>query len=196
MRTIRVPAALLLVAALALGCKDQISGPESERPAGPQSQLFGGFHNSYPGAPDLHRGLREHIERARRGEGGEKRAPLEKNLSLVGSLKLGISSDVWAHKDIAYVGGFGFGATVKVVDISDPRNPRLIAQLGTPFGNSPQDVKAATINTRFFRGDLLVVGNEFGGPAPFGGIQLWDVSNPSRPVLLSEPRIGPVHNAD
>ncbi len=59
---------------------------------------------------------------------------------------------------------------------------------------APLDVKVAEIETDFFDGDLAVVGNEFGGPPPFGGIQLWDVTDPLNPVELSRPRIAPVHN--
>jgi hypothetical protein len=133
------------------------------------------------------------IQSALQGQGGVMRAPVEKNLSLVGFLNLGISSDVWAHGNFAYVGGFGAGETVKVVDISDPANPVLVNQLPTVAG-SPQDVKVANINTKFFHGDLLAVANEFGGPPPFGGFQLWDVTDPVNAVQLSAPRIAPVHD--
>ncbi len=111
-----------------------------------QSQSSG-----WPGAPDIHPGLTQAIQGAQQGQGGVLRAPVEKNLSLVGFLNLGISSDVWAHGNFAYVGGFGAGETVKVVDISDPTNPVLVNQLPTIVG-SPQDVKVANINTKFFHG--------------------------------------------
>ena len=149
--------------------------------------------SGWPGAPDIHPGMTQAIQAAQQGQGGVLRAPVEKNLSLVGFLNLGISSDVWAHGGFAYVGGFGAGETVKVVDISDPTNPVLVNQLPTIAG-SPQDVKVAKINTKFFHGDLLAVANEFGGPPPFGGFQLWDVTDPVNAVQLSAPRIAPVHN--
>ncbi len=149
--------------------------------------------SGYPGAPDIHPGLTQALQ------GGQNRTPLEKNLSLIGFLDLqqnpGTTSDVWAHGNFAYVGGFGGGTTVKVVDISDPTDPRLVTELTTPDGSSPQDVKVARINTKFFRGDLLAVANDFGNaPPPFGGIQLWDVTDPLNPVQLSAPRIAPIHN--
>lgn len=177
-----------LAIALLLGLSgvQQLATAES----GSQSQTSSGW----PGAPDIHPGVAQAIQAALQGQGGVMRAPVvEKNLSLVGFLNLGISSDVWAHGNFAYVGGFGAGETVKVVDISDPTNPVLVNQLPTIEG-SPQDVKAARINTRFFHGDLLVVGNGGGAPPTFGGIQLWDVTDPLNPVQLSAPRIGPVHN--
>ncbi len=175
---------LAITLLLGLSGVQQLATAES----GSQSQTSG-----WPGAPDIHPGLTQAIQAALQGQGGVMRAPVEKNLSLVGFLNLGISSDVWTHGNFAYVGGFGAGETVKVVDISDPTNPVLVNQLPTVAG-SPQDVKVAKINTRFFHGDLLVVGNDGGVPPTFGGIQIWDVTDPSNPVVLSEPRIGPVHN--
>ena len=155
--------------------------------------------SGYPGAPDIHPGLTQAFQSGQQGQGGQNRTPLEKNLSLIGFLDLQqnpfTTSDVWALGKFAYVGGFGAGTTVKVVDISDPTSPQIVSQLSAPPGSSPQDVKAAKINTKYFHGDLLVVANDGGAPPEFGGIQLWDVSDPTNPALLSEPRVGPVHNA-
>ena len=197
MRSFTLPTALLLVTAVAVGCKEDVSEPDLESPPAPEVRwdVVGQISHGYPGAPEIHPGLIEAIQAAPRGDGGKKRPPRMRNLSLVGSLNVGISSDVWAHRNFAYVGGLGSFFPVRIIDISDPRHPQLVTELpNPPDGNSPQDVKVATIQTRFFHGDLLVVGNDFGGPPPFGGIELWDVSNPSSPTLLSRPRVGPVHN--
>ncbi|MEN8238189.1 MAG: hypothetical protein ABFR53_03190 [Actinomycetota bacterium] len=125
-------------------------------------------------------------------QGGEHRAPLEQNLSQIGFVELPSfqTSDVWALGDFAYVGGFGPGTTVKVVDISDPTDPQVVEELGAPDGCSPQDVKAERINTKAFQGDLLVVGND----GCDEGLQLYDVTDPTNPLLLSEGGPGHVHN--
>lgn len=129
------------------------------------------------------------------GQGGTNRAPLELNLNLQGFLDLTDHpfevSDVWALGDYAYLGGFGGGTTVRVVDISDASDPRVVAELASAGVDcSPQDVKADTVNTRHFTGDLLVVGND----GCDTGLQLWDVGDPTDPVLLSESGPGFVHN--
>ena len=116
----------------------------------------------YPDAPYLHPEL-EIPEQAQRGGQGPGSS---KNLNLVGFLDLQDApftvGDVWAHGDFAYVGGFGPGTPVRVVDISDPTNPQWVGELHAPPGSSPQDVKVAKVNTEFFNGDLLVVGNDGG----------------------------------
>lgn len=90
-------------------------------------------------------------------------------------------SDVWAHRNHAYLAGLG-GTPVQIVDISDPRNPVAVATAPSPDPDcSLQDVKVATINTRAWSGDLMAVGGE----GCFTGLQLWDVTNPASPVLLS-----------
>ncbi len=162
---------------------------------GELATAYGQSSSGYPGVLDIHPGL---TQATQQGQGGVQRAPLQKNLSLIGFLDLqansGTISDVWAHGKFAYVGGFGTGTTVKIVDISDPTNPQVVNELA-PLEGQPTDVKVAKINTRFFNGDLLVVINNGGAPPTFGGFDLWDVTDPLNPVLLSSPRIFVVHNA-
>ena len=168
--------------------------------------LSGLLHSSpaasgYPGAPDIHPELSRFLDAEQRANGVVQSAGAptstykQNNLELVGFLPLGpLVSDVWAHGDFAYVGGLGPFPT-RIVDISDPANPQQVAELASAEpGSSPQDVKVARIHTKHFHGDLLVVANDGGAPPTFGGIQLFDVSDPANPVLLSAPRIGPVHN--
>lgn len=148
---------------------------------------------SFPGAPDIHPELTAAIEAMQQGQGGANRPGLQKNLSLIGSVALGPlfeTSDVWALGNTAYVGGFGVGTTVKIVDISDPSNPTVVSELPFP-SSSPQDVKAARIHTRHFHGDMLLVGEE----GPDGGFSLFDVSDPTTPVPLGGIRIPFVHNS-
>ncbi len=115
--------------------------------------------------------------------GSFDRAPLNKNMEQVGHLDLASTSisDVWAHGDYAYLAGLG-GTPVQIVDISDPANPAVVATAASPdpFCSS-QDVKVETVNTRYFKGDLMAVAGE----RCFSGLQLWDVSDPTQPELLS-----------
>lgn len=137
---------------------------------------------SFPGAPDIHPELTAAIEAMQQGQGGANRPGLQKNLSLIGSVILSPffeTSDVWALGNTAYVGGFGVGSTVKIVDISDPSNPTVVSELAFP-SSSPQDVKAARIDTHYFHGDMLLVGEDGFG----GGFSLFDVSDPANPVRL------------
>ncbi len=141
-------------------------------------------------------------------QGGNQRAPLQKNLSLLGFTDLGrpangtLTSDVWAHGNFAYVGTFidftGTNVGVQVIDISDPTNPQLVNQLPTPEPfTGANDIKVARIDTQSFRGDLLVVTNEARFDEATGtfkgarGIQIWDVTNPLSPVELSRLSLDP-----
>jgi len=115
--------------------------------------------------------------------GSGDRAPLNKNFTQVGMLDLGPFeiSDVWAHGDYAYLSGIA-GTPVQIVDISDPSSPSVAAIAASPDSEcSSQDVKVETLNTRYFKGDLMAVGNE----GCTTGLQLWDVSDPTDPQLLS-----------
>ncbi len=196
--------ALLFTMVAAVGCERQLSEPASEEkaPEPMQGQIdrLDQISSGYPGAPNHHPELTRALEWV--AEGGERlvapptaRMPSGTGtLSMLGFLNLGISSDVWAHGEFAYVGGLGEDQAVRVVDISDPSNPHVVSELPA-FEGSPQDVKVASVHTSFFGGDLAVVVNDGGAAPTFGGIQLWDVTDPHNPVELSHPRIGAVHNA-
>ncbi len=163
--------------------------------------------SSYQAAVNgLHPDLPQTLSAAQNAQGGQNRAPLQKNLNLIGFTDLGrpangvLTSDVWAHGNYAYVGTWidftGSNTGVQVIDISDPTNPQLVNQLPSAAASSgANDVKVATINTRYFRGDLLVAGQEFDGLPSLGGIQIWDVTDPLNAVELSQLFVGPVHNA-
>ncbi len=163
--------------------------------------------SSYQAAVNgLHPGLPQTLAEAQNAQGGQNRAPLQKNLNLIGFTDLGrpangvLTADVWAYGNFAYVGTFidftGTNTGVQVVDISDPANPQLVNELPSAVAfNGANDVKVATINTQYFRGDLLVMSQEFGGLPANGGIQIWDVTDPLNAEELSQLFVGPVHNA-
>lgn len=85
---------------------------------------------------------------------------------------------------------------VKVVDLSDPSNPNVAATIdvdapGAPGKTVPRDVAALHVDhlsvKNDFTGDLLAVALESCNGASDGlvGVNFYDVSNPSNPVLLS-----------
>ena len=113
------------------------------------------------------------------------------NLELVGALELPPpNADVWAHGDFAYVGTWSTqgcpGTGVKVVDISDPARPRLVATLAAQANTSAEDIVVRRVQTPFFQGDLLALGLQVcpGNPGP-GGLALFDVTAPAAPRQLS-----------
>ncbi len=121
-------------------------------------------------------------------ETGKKR-----NLSEIGSLDFadGANTDVWALGNYAYVGTFSSGVSgfcpetgVKIVDVSDPENPSLVGNLASPPLTRANDVKVETVNTKSFKGDLLVHTNEPCAGGGDGGVVLYDVSDPENPVRL------------
>jgi hypothetical protein len=134
-------------------------------------------------------------------------APTSPELDVVGRFDVpieGLTSDVWAHGNYAYLGSFhepscSFDTTgVRVVDISDPANPSLAAFIKAKPGTRNNDVKVEHIDTPSFSGEILVVTNEECGtpfnprerskgdpPVPGrGGIAIYDVSDPTKPKTL------------
>ncbi len=135
--------------------------------------------------------------------------------TLVGHSDLGgqgFNADVAVLGSFAYIGSWGIaipnGPTacpslgVRVVDISDPATPRLVATVARFEGTTAEDVVALRVSTPFFRGDLLAVGiqrcgEESDAPA---GLALVDVTDPRNPVELgfydSGPALEGVHELD
>jgi hypothetical protein len=133
------------------------------------------------------------------------------NFRLLGHHDLGLSEtngDVWVHRGFAYVGSWAVPCTgrgVKIVDVSDVREPELVGTLGAREGTSAEDMVARRVSTPFFSGDLMGVGIQRCGDDPaldseMFGLELWDVSDPRAPVKLSEFPVatgfGGVHELD
>ncbi len=124
-------------------------------------------------------------------------SPATRNFEVVGHHDLGLSEangDVWVHADHAYVGTWSDpcnGRGVKIVDVSDPANPQLVGTVAAREGTSAEDMNVISVDTPFFTGDLLGVGIQRCGDDPAldtqeFGLQLWDVTDPSNPVMLGE----------
>lgn len=120
-----------------------------------------------------------------------------KNMKLISKLRLtdteGGVSDVSYHKGFAYIGKYspacvsngGIGSGVAVVDVRDAKNPKEVGfiQAG-PDAYVSEGVHVLSVNTPFFKGDLLLHSNESCSLDEAGGISIYDVSDPSNPVRM------------
>lgn len=113
------------------------------------------------------------------------------------------NGDVWFYDHGGRVGKYGYvgtwrqpcsGTGVKIVDVNDPTNPRLVAVTSTWPGVSHEDVVVRRIGGR----DILGVGIQVCGEGGVSGLALFDVTNPTRPRRLSflPTPAGGVHELD
>jgi hypothetical protein len=125
------------------------------------------------------------------------------NVDLVSKLRLknvdaGKIADVGVHKGYAYLAAWG-GETCKyngvhVVDIRDVANPKEVAFVPSKEGSAPgEGIQALSVDTPAFTGDILVSNNEVcktnggtTGGVGFGGLNIYDVSNPAHPTVLAQ----------
>lgn len=141
-----------------------------------------------------------------RSQGNGRRGGPMSSLDLVKHVGMRFpNSDVWSFGDFAYVGTWGYPNAcpetgIKIVDISNPSKPRRVGTIPSHPGTRANDVKVAEINIPGgFSGVLLAHSDE---PCDFGnippgaavGFHLWNVTNPTAPIELSEFPTGPVHN--
>jgi len=119
------------------------------------------------------------------------------NVDLVSKLKL---KNVVPEKiaDVGVLGRYAYLAAwgvvtckyngVHVVNIADVTNPREVAFIQAKEGSYPgEGVQALHLDTPYFNGDLLVSNNEkCNDKAGFGGMNLYDVTNPEHPTPLAE----------
>lgn len=105
-----------------------------------------------------------------------------RNTTLVGHVETAGGGQVWVDGTTLYIGHMNapFGTTI--VDIADPRHPRILATIGMPEGWHSHKVRVAN--------GTMVVNHERLGPdgdASFGGgIGIFDVSDPADPVLRAK----------
>jgi hypothetical protein len=77
---------------------------------------------------------------------------------------------------------------VHVVDISDPANPRETGFIVSKEGSYPgEGVQALKLDTSAFKGEVLVTNNETcKDKAGFGGMNIYNVTDPKNPTPLAE----------
>lgn len=74
-----------------------------------------------------------------------------------------------------------------VVDISDLEDPKQVGFIPSSQDTRPgEGMQVVTITTPKFSGEVLVMNNEHCGKNGKGGVSLYDVTNPRKPVKLSE----------
>lgn len=74
-----------------------------------------------------------------------------------------------------------------VIDISNLNKPKQVGFIPSSQDTRPgEGMQVVPITTRFFSGNILVMNNEHCGKNGKGGISLYDVTNPRKPVKLSE----------
>ena len=104
---------------------------------------------------------------------------------------------------------------VRIIDISDPTDPQQVAFIKDKLRTRTNDVKAATLNTSRWSGDILVTTNEGCGftfprlnvsgaainstnaQSGQGGINIYDVTDPTKPHALKQnflPKANGIHN--
>ena len=101
-------------------------------------------------------------------------------------------ADVGVWNGYAYLAAWG-GAECKyngvhVVDIRNATAPKEVAFIQAKEGSAPgEGIQALHIDTASFAGDVLVSNNETcKEKVGFGGLNIYDVSNPAHPTVLTE----------
>ncbi|MBA2265911.1 MAG: hypothetical protein H0W17_05895, partial [Chloroflexi bacterium] len=155
--------------------------------------------------PQLHGGKgggRDHLDPV--VEAGPPSQLVLNNFELLGHANLGggvPNGDVYLydHPDAgkhAYVGTWSAQCTgqgVKVVDVSDPTDPRWVGFVGAHKGSSLEDVVVTRIGDR----DVLGIGVQQCGSRGENGLALYDVTDPAHPSELAFlPTVGGVHELD
>jgi hypothetical protein len=119
------------------------------------------------------------------------------NLDVVSTLAMsrvteGGIADVAVHGDFAYLNSWGGAGNcgrngTHVVDISDLANPVEVAFVNSKEGSYPgEGAQVLSMSTAHFTGDVLLTNNELCKVGVgFGGINLYDVTNPYAPANLS-----------
>jgi hypothetical protein len=155
--------------------------------AHPEPESDGGLPHS-DGPRDAH----QHGETS-----GHLPASATDNIDVVSKLKLKNVvpekiADVGVHEDYAYLAAWGVVTCkyngVHVVDISDVDAPEEVAFIGAKHGSYPgEGIQALSLDTAAFSGDVLVSNNEkCDENAGFGGMNIYDVTNPEAPTPLAE----------
>ncbi|MBC7590008.1 MAG: hypothetical protein H7226_03045 [Salinibacterium sp.] len=120
----------------------------------------------------------------------------QSNVELVSKLKLKNAvaekiADVGVFNNYAYLAAWGVVDCtyngVHVVNIKDPANPKEVAFIQSKEGSYPgEGIQALHIDTPAFTGDVLLSNNEkCKDKVGFGGMNLYDVTQPEHPTPLA-----------
>jgi hypothetical protein len=110
--------------------------------------------------------------------------PTAAGLRQVGYLDCAGGGQVVVTGGVAYIGHMRSPHGTSIVDVRDPRNPKLLSQLQMPPGTHSHKVRV--------HGGVMIINREINNNDPNpplqdyrGGLGIYDVSNPSAPRLIS-----------
>ena len=136
------------------------------------------------------------------GTSAQEQAPKTWNTEVVGHLappQQGGYGDVWAHKDVAYLGNLRQADCrpangIWAIDIKNPAKPKALASFAKFPGSDGEDVWVGSVRTKAFKGDLAAVGLQRCSrqTSGFAGLALYDVTNPKKPKELGRLATGVV----
>jgi hypothetical protein len=122
------------------------------------------------------------------------KSPRQSNTALLSHIDCPGGGQVWVEGTTLYVGHMRPTSGTTIVDVADPRAPRVIAKIPVREGWHSHKVRVAR--------DIMIVNQEkFGRSSPNevgGGIDIYNVANPASPKLISQWRTvgGGVHRFD
>lgn len=94
---------------------------------------------------------------------------------------------VVVERGIAYVGNMRNPHGTQIIDVSDPKHPRLISEIAMPVGTHSHKVRVAD-GIMITNREILSSRNARGESPPEGyrgGLGIYDVSNPAQPTLIT-----------
>jgi len=101
------------------------------------------------------------------------------NTKVIGQLDCSGGGQVWVDGTTLYIGHMAAPHGTTIVDVADPRRPRVLAQIEIPAGWHSHKARAAN--------GIMIVNHERQGkesPEFGGGLGIYDVSNPAAPRLI------------
>jgi hypothetical protein len=122
------------------------------------------------------------------------KSPRQSNTTLLSHIDCPGGGQVWVEGTTLYVGHMRPTSGTTILDVADPRAPRIIARIPVREAWHSHKVRVA--------GNIMIVNQEkFGKSLPNevgGGVDIYDVANPASPKLVSEWRTvgGGVHRFD
>lgn len=147
---------------------------------------------AYDNAKDTHAHEAQHD-----GVDGHLDARISDSLAVISETTMskvteGGIADLAVHKGYAYLNAWGGAGNcgrngVHVVDMADLTNPVEVGFIQSKEGSYPgEGAQVVSLATKAFTGDVLLTNNEICKPGVgFGGINMYDVTNPRDPQKLA-----------